>query len=130
SVAALAGCRGILGIDDVSLRVDDAVEASDPDVNVSIIEGGSDAFDAGVDAPKDPFAGPVCSSDRWCWQNPLPQGNTLNAVWAASAKEVWAVGDYATVLRFDGARWGGAALGPNTSFTAITGDGKGRLWVA
>ncbi len=28
----------------------------------------------------------------WIWQNPLPQGNTLSAVWGSDANNVWAVG--------------------------------------
>src|SRR5262245_49952835 len=33
--------------------------------------------------------GLLCSPDHWCWENPLPQGNTLNAIWAVAEDDVW-----------------------------------------
>ena len=40
----------------------------------------------------------VCSADNWCWRNPLPQGNSLFAVWGSEASDVWAVGGSGTIL--------------------------------
>src|SRR5260221_10447977 len=34
----------------------------------------------------------ICSPDRYCWENPLPQGNHLFALWGADASHVLAVG--------------------------------------
>jgi len=34
----------------------------------------------------------------WFWQNPLPQGNTLNSVCFVSATTGWTVGGYGTIL--------------------------------
>ena len=51
------------------------------------------------------IAARVCSSGNWCWHNPLPQGNTLRAVWGAASNDVWAAGDAGTLLHFDGANW-------------------------
>lgn len=45
-----------------------------------------------------------CSDDGWCWENPLPQGHALNDVWASGGEAI-AVGDYGTILRFDGNGW-------------------------
>ena len=39
---------------------------------------------------------PVCSPDNFCWQNPLPQGNPLHAVFGVDANNIWAVGDGGT----------------------------------
>jgi hypothetical protein len=46
----------------------------------------------------------TCSGDGWCVQK-LVQGDrkALLALWAASANDVWAVGD--TVAHWDGVRW-------------------------
>ncbi len=38
------------------------------------------------------------ASGHWLWENPLPQGNTLNDVCFPSATAGWAVGDNGTVL--------------------------------
>jgi len=46
-----------------------------------------------------------CSKDKWCWVNPLPQGNGINALWASSKGEVVAAGAYGTLMRHDGSGW-------------------------
>jgi photosystem II stability/assembly factor-like uncharacterized protein len=38
------------------------------------------------------------SQSKWVWQNPLPQGNNLNAVWAFSKDKMIAVGELGTIL--------------------------------
>src|SRR5512134_2915119 len=47
----------------------------------------------------------VCTAPGWCWQNPLPQGNPLFAVWGRTPSDVWAVGPIGTIIHFDGTRW-------------------------
>ena len=41
----------------------------------------------------------------WKWQNPLIQGNTLNAIWGSSGNDVFAVGDFGTILHYNGSAW-------------------------
>jgi hypothetical protein len=53
--------------------------------------------DAALPEPK-----PVCSADGFCWEQPLPQGESLRAVWAAGERDVWAVGDNGALLHYDG----------------------------
>ena len=36
---------------------------------------------------------------QWFWQNPLPQGNTLNSVDFVNSEVGWAVGDDGTILK-------------------------------
>jgi tetratricopeptide (TPR) repeat protein len=78
----------------------------------------------------------VCDSDGWCVQN-LAGADTfpkhLCGIWAASASDVWAVGN--TVARWDGVRWGevaGALPGelPKSGCTlkAIHGFGPNAVW--
>src|SRR2546426_1469877 len=43
------------------------------------------------------FRSPVCSSDGWCWSNPLPQGNSLYSAWGSASNDVWAVGEGGTI---------------------------------
>lgn len=45
------------------------------------------------------------SAQDWEWQNPLPQGNTLKAVWGNSSNDVFAVGYYGTIVHYDGSSW-------------------------
>lgn len=44
----------------------------------------------------------LCNADGWCWENPLPQGNSLRGAWSRSLREQFLVGESLTVLRFDG----------------------------
>lgn len=56
------------------------------------------------------LAGPVLAQPAaadWYWQNPLPQGGDLTAVWGRSANEVYAIGGQQTLLRWDGVSWTG-----------------------
>lgn len=50
-----------------------------------------------------------CTDAGWCWENPLPQGNPLQAAWAFAENDVWAVGGVGrsagVALHFDGTRW-------------------------
>jgi hypothetical protein len=52
----------------------------------------------------------------WDWQNPLPQGNDLSAVWGSSATDVFAVGDAGTIFHYDGSTWSPMASGTSQDF--------------
>lgn len=47
----------------------------------------------------------LCTTDRWCWENPRPQGNDLQGLWARAPDDVWAVGASGVVLRWNGSFW-------------------------
>ncbi len=66
--------------------------------------GGLPAADASTDASPHPTPCEPCER-AWLWENPRPQGNALNDVWAHSPDESWAVGEAGTVLRWDGESW-------------------------
>lgn len=44
----------------------------------------------------------LCTPEGWCWENPLPQGYTLNAGFRLDLRHTWFVGENRTVLRYDG----------------------------
>ncbi len=54
-----------------------------------------------------------CSTDKWCWSAPSPQGHDLNGVWRHSASSVFAVGERGTIMYYDGKRW--QAMESNTT---------------
>lgn len=55
-----------------------------------------------VTANFDPLS---CTPDGICFEAPLPFGYDLNAVFAVSATDVWAVGNVGSILRYDGKTW-------------------------
>lgn len=46
----------------------------------------------------------VCRSG-WCWENPLPHGNPLLALWGPAEDDVWAAGGAGWVQRYNGVAW-------------------------
>lgn len=87
-----------------------------------VIDVGSAAQTSLTEEPR------VCNRDRFCWHNPLPQGNDLKAIWGSSANDVWAVGSVGTVLHFDGKSWRLVDSGTNADLTAIWGRAANNVW--
>lgn len=69
-----------------------------------------------------------CSNVGWCWETPLPQGNTLNAVWAFSERDVWAVGGLGTIFHYDGTAWRSSPSGSVANLFALWGGDHDDLW--
>ena len=88
--------------------------------------------DAGAIADAGPDAGggaaAVCSPDGWCWENPLPQGNSLQAVWGSGASDVWVVGRAGTILHWDGVGWSPIPSGTSAVLSAVWGSGADDAW--
>src|SRR2546422_11724983 len=74
-------------------------------------------------------AAPVCSSDGWCWSNPLPQGNHLRSAWGSASNDVWAVGDRGTILHWDGGEWSASASGTENYLYSVWGSASNDVWV-
>ncbi len=47
----------------------------------------------------------VCNTSDFCWQNPLPQGQNLEAVWGTGPNNVMTIGLSGTVLQYNGTTW-------------------------
>jgi hypothetical protein len=114
---ALGGCHLLLPLGG---RPGDGSASDGPRTDATSVEGG------GLDRPSDrsstetardarpgeraaldggivpPPPGTICSKDKWCWENPLPHGNTLHGVWGTSATDVYAVGEMGTIWHYDG----------------------------
>jgi hypothetical protein len=59
-------------------------------------------YECGVSRPLACARPRLCTREGWCYENPLPQGNTIRAGWAADPRHVWWAGDDATVLFWNG----------------------------
>ncbi len=82
-----------------------------------------------VDASGMPLAGDICYRSGLCWDRPRPQGEQLNAVWAARSNDVWAVGDRGTALHFDGAGWRRVSTGTGATLVAVWGASRNSVWM-
>jgi hypothetical protein len=90
---------------------------------------GGGSGDAGVDRRPVENVGPLCSSDGWCWENPLPQGNTLNAVFSFADDDVWAVGVHGTIMHWNGKGWTNQySVDPQITLTGLWGSGPDDIW--
>jgi hypothetical protein len=70
----------------------------------------------------------ICSDGNWCWQNRLPQGNWLRAIWGSDASNVWAVGDAGTILKWDGTAWSQQYSGTASSLYGVWGSDASNIW--
>lgn len=124
AACGLAACSSDSGAAHVMPRMDagrDAQSARDEDA------GESDR-DAALDASM-PKREPVCSSDGFCWEQPLPQGENLRSVWAASEHDAWAVGDNGTLLHYDGVSFHAAPMqSEHKLLRAVHGTSASDVW--
>ena len=70
----------------------------------------------------------ACSADKWCWQNPLPQGNALGDIWGSDANNVWAVGDRGAIVKWNGTAWAAQASGSASPLLGIWGSDTNNVW--
>ncbi|QTA78056.1 immunoglobulin-like fold-containing [Desulfonema limicola] len=59
---------------------------------------------------------------QWEWMNPLPQGNTIKAVWGSSGSDVFAVGLRGTILHYNGSVWSEMNSGTSNDLLGIWGS--------
>lgn len=74
------------------------------------------------------FVPKVCNSANWCWESPLPQGNSLAASWVAPDNTVYAVGDAGTAIKWNGAGWFGLETGTRDPLFAVYGFNADDVW--
>ncbi len=71
----------------------------------------------------------VCSTSNWCWENPLPHGSPLLALWGSGPNDLWAVGPE-LVQHWNGRFW--LLHNPGTMaaslFFGIWGTGPKSAW--
>ena len=72
----------------------------------------------------------LCSDDGWCFDLPVPQGQTLADVFVVSSEDLTAVGAAGTVLRLKNGGWAREPTGTSEDLTAVSPDGAGGLWAA
>jgi hypothetical protein len=80
-----------------------------------------------------PYGLPIADSQagettEWVWQNPSPQGNSLNGVWGTSEKSVYAVGGHGTIFHYDGESLTQMESGTDKTLHAIWGASENTIF--
>lgn len=75
------------------------------------------------------FAPQICNKDRFCWQNPLPQGDLLRAVWQDPSGPAWTVGEQGTVLRCSGYSCAAMVTNTNQNLWSVWAQTNDAIWV-
>jgi hypothetical protein len=71
----------------------------------------------------------VCAADGWCWDDPLPSGNGIEAMWGPTSNDLWAVGDFGLLAHWDGHTWQGQfERNDNGGYFAVSGSGDHAVW--
>jgi hypothetical protein len=70
----------------------------------------------------------ICSKDRWCWENPLPHGAWIGALWGSSATDVWAGALWGGLFHFDGSAWSSVESGTGAWIKGIWGSAPNDVW--
>ena len=71
---------------------------------------------------------PLCSNDDWCWVAPVPQGNAINDSFSLTPNDVWVVGDYGTILRWQGVAWEAYAVGTISDLNGVYAMAEDDVW--
>jgi len=89
-----------------------------------------DAANAPAEAATEPpdASATDASVGGWSWVNPLPQGNTLHAIWESAPNDVWAVGDLGSMVHFDGATWTPWPSGTTCGLRSMWGSAANDVW--
>ncbi len=69
-----------------------------------------------------------CSQDGWCWDNPLPCGDELRAVWGSAPNDYWAGGKGGALLHFDGSGWSRVEGATSSDVRQLFGRGQSDVW--
>jgi hypothetical protein len=83
----------------------------------------------GYDETSSSLTVPTCNSGQWCIE-PAPVTGTpvLHGVWAASAADVFAVGDAGTIVRRTNSQWSVMTSGTTQNLKGVWGTSSNDVW--
>jgi hypothetical protein len=70
----------------------------------------------------------LCTAGKWCWYNPLPQGNTLQSLAGTGPSDLWAVGTAGTTLHYDGQIWTLVPSGTQNNLNGVWALAPNDVW--
>lgn len=109
------------------------------------VDAPADSMDSSADAPDASDASDVgfawatvvrerglslaCAPGRWCWENPLPEGEALLAATTLADGTTWAVGPRGTALRYDGSAWERLTTATTAHFGSVWASSSSDVWL-
>jgi hypothetical protein len=69
----------------------------------------------------------ICTAAGWCWERPLPQGNTIGGAWGSGPRDLWLVGASGTILHFGG-KWRAVTSPTEADLRDVWGSGANDVW--
>lgn len=69
-----------------------------------------------------------CASGQWCWENPVPHGESVFDAFALSATDVWAVGGHGLAMRWNGTAWTRVETGTTADLRRVWASGPSDVW--
>lgn len=106
--------------------VDGAVDSSRPDASA---EGSVAPVPSIVVESRDIESVVGCELDQWCWESPLPQGESVRVGFATAEDDQWLFGVSGMALRYDGTRWRSVATLEQANAIAAWGSASDDLWL-
>lgn len=90
-----------------------------------------EGLECGVEAANTCGVARLCTAAGWCWENPLPQGASLNAAFRTDPLHTWFVGALGTALFFDGekSRLEPLPVEEAATFYGVHGTGRDDVYV-
>ncbi len=86
-------------------------------------------FEIDFETRQDPVKGrPAIAADGSNFFVVWQESGWLNGIWGASASELYIVGDYRTILHYDGASWTPQDSGTSAHLYGVWGLGPSEVW--
>ncbi|HZI13223.1 MAG TPA: hypothetical protein VE153_22775 [Myxococcus sp.] len=73
-------------------------------------------------------AGGFCSADCWCWEAPLPHGNSIQNAHFRASNDGWAVGPGGFAQHWDGTRWTRVPTGTRAALNGVHAVSATDVW--
>jgi hypothetical protein len=71
----------------------------------------------------------ICLPSGLCWENPLPMGDAIDALWANNADDVWVGGTHGALMHWDGGQWIGTPSPATDVVHGLWGSSASDLWL-
>lgn len=69
----------------------------------------------------------TCAAGQWCWQSPLPHGNSYRALWLSGLTNVYTIDSDGLAYRYNGQTWSAINISSSRMVLDIDGSGPNNI---